>query len=109
MKGIRFSNAARRDRDAIDDYTIEKFGLSQAVKLRETFRAALEALLRMPESGRAQPELSPPGHALRARAVGSFVIIYEPVPDGIHVARILHGARDLLAELQRDSGADADD
>jgi plasmid stabilization system protein ParE len=43
----------------------------------------------------------------RSRVVlGSFVIIDEPSETGIRVARILHGARHLRAELERDSGGD---
>jgi plasmid stabilization system protein ParE len=108
VRRIVLSKAAIRDRDAIDDYTIEKFGLTQAIRLREAFKTVLDSLLRMPESGRAQPELSPPGRVLRSRSVGSFVIIYEPCDDGIKVARILHGARDLPAELDRDRGEAAE-
>ena len=38
MRRIVLSKAAIRDRDAIDDYTIEKFGLTQAIRLREAFK-----------------------------------------------------------------------
>ena len=34
----------------------------------------------------------------------SFIIVYEPVDDGIRVVRLLHGARDLAAELSSDAG-----
>ena len=54
MRRIVLSEAAIRDRDAIDDYTFEKFGLTQAIRLREAFKTVLDGLLRMPESGRAQ-------------------------------------------------------
>jgi hypothetical protein len=36
----------------------------------------------------------------------SFIIVYEPTDDGIRVARLLHGARNLAIELDRDSGED---
>jgi hypothetical protein len=36
----------------------------------------------------------------------SFIIVYEPTDDGIRVARLLHGARYLAAELDRDAGDD---
>ena len=105
MKQLLLSKAARTDRDAIDDYTIEHFGLSQAIRAREMFKAAFETLLAMPLSGRVQPDLSPPGRHFRSCTVmGSFVVIYEAVPEGIKVVRILHGARHLQAELEREPG-----
>jgi plasmid stabilization system protein ParE len=38
--------------------------------------------------------------------LGSFVVVYEAADDGIRVARVLHGARKLAAELERDAGDD---
>jgi toxin ParE1/3/4 len=32
---------------------------------------------------------------LRSFPVGSYLVFYRVVPEGIEVARILHGARDL--------------
>jgi hypothetical protein len=34
----------------------------------------------------------------------SILIVYEPTDDGIRVARLLHGARQLAAELDHDAG-----
>lgn len=107
MTRLVLSRAARADRDAIDEYTTERFGLRQAVRTREAFKAAFESLVRMPLSGRLQPDISPSGRWFRSRTVlGSFVIIYEPSADAIRVARILHGARHLQSELERESGDD---
>lgn len=106
MKRIVLSRSACRDRDAIDDYTIETFGLEQAELLRQAFADALSSLQRMPESGRPQPDLSVPGRPLRSRIVSSaFLVVYEVAEDEIRVARILHAARDLPSELRRDSGS----
>lgn len=48
----------------------------------------------MPESGRKRPDLAPD---LRSLPVGNQVIFYRPIPDGIQVIRVLHGARDIPA------------
>ncbi len=105
MKRVLISQSACRDRDSIDDYTIENFGLEQAERLREALADAFISLLRMPESGRLQPDLSPPGRTLRSRIVlGAFLIVYEVAQDEIRVARILHAARNLPSELLRDAG-----
>jgi plasmid stabilization system protein ParE len=55
VKRLLISAAARRDRDAIDDYTVEQFGLEQSQRLRDAFFAALSNLQRMPGTGRVRP------------------------------------------------------
>jgi len=105
MKGVQFSLAAEADLEAIDDYTIREFGLQQAIRTAETFRQACIDLVRFPRGGSLSEERSPPGRAFRFRTVlSSFVIVYEPCETGIRIARILHGARHLQAELQRNPG-----
>ncbi len=42
--------------------------------------------------GIARPELAA---GLRCYSVGNYVIYYRPAKDGIEVARVLHGARDV--------------
>jgi toxin ParE1/3/4 len=32
---------------------------------------------------------------LRSSPVGSYLVFYLPLPDGIEVIRVLHGSRDL--------------
>jgi len=49
-------------------------------------------LAQFPEMGRKREEFAP---TLRSFPVGSYVIFYRPVPEGIQVIRVLHGARDL--------------
>jgi toxin ParE1/3/4 len=49
-------------------------------------------LARMPELGRKRPDLAPD---LRGFPIGNYIIFYRPVPDGIQVIRVLHGARDI--------------
>jgi toxin ParE1/3/4 len=51
-------------------------------------------LARMPGVGRKRPDLAP---ELRSLPVGNYVIFYRPIPDGIQIIRVLHGARDIPA------------
>jgi toxin ParE1/3/4 len=51
-----------------------------------------QLLAEKPRMGRERPELRA---GLRSFAVGSYLIIYPPIGDGIEVVRVLHGARDL--------------
>ena len=107
MTRVSLSKAAEADLEAIDDYTIEHFGLDQAIRTTARFRETFHVLVEMPHSGQLQEAISPPGRDFRYRTVlGSFVVVYEPADDGIRVARVLHGARNLVAELERDAGDD---
>jgi toxin ParE1/3/4 len=49
-------------------------------------------LAEFPLIGAPRPQLSPKARIL---SVGKYVVLYEPVPDGIEVRRVLHGARNL--------------
>jgi len=105
MGRIVFSSASRVDRRAITSYTVRRFGPQQARRLRDRFARTLTLLAESPEIGRSMPELDPPDHAFRYVTVANtFIVVYEAVDDGIRVARLLHGARDLAAELGRDPG-----
>lgn len=105
MSRFVLSAAARTDRREITAYTVERFGIQQARRLREHFQATLIRLAESPSLGRAHEELDPEGHSFRYFVVmKTFLIVYEPSPDGIRVARLLHSARDLAAELHRHAG-----
>jgi len=45
--------------------------------------------------GRKVEELAP---NLRSFPIGSYLIFYRPVEDGIELIRVLHGARDITPE-----------
>ena len=45
-----------------------------------------------PMMGRARDELAP---GIRSLAFGRYVVFFAPLPDGIDVVRVLHGARDI--------------
>ena len=102
MTRIVFSEAAQVDRREITTHTVERFGLPQARRLRVQMEAVLNILAESPLIGRLNPELDPPGRAFRyAVVMRLFILVYEPLEDGIRVVRIVHGARDLAAELDR--------
>ena len=108
MNRVVFSAAARLDRRAITKFTVKRFGIQQARRLREQFEVALKTLADSPLMGRTNEDLDPPGHSFRyATVMGRFIVVYEPSENGIRVARILHGARHLPAELDRDDGDSA--
>jgi plasmid stabilization system protein ParE len=106
MKRLEFSRAACRDRDAILDYTLEKFGTEQAIRLGEALAKAMERLQRRPGTGRLRPDLSPTGRTIRWLVVlESFLVVYEATEAAVRVARIVHAARDLPTELRHEEGS----
>lgn len=58
----------------------------------DNFDRKCRLLTTMPEMGRLRPELAP---QIRSWVYGDYVIFYQISPDGIVVARVLHGSRDL--------------
>ena len=107
MSRVVLSEAARLDRREITAYTVERFGLAQVRRLRDLLEATLDSLADSPRIGRTHEELDPPGRSFRYFAVmKSLIIVYEPTDDGIRVARLLHGARNLAEELGRDTGVE---
>lgn len=105
MKRVVLSKAARIDRREITAHTVRRFGLQEARRLRHKFEKKLKLLLDAPLSGHENTELDPPGYTFRYATVSRvFIIVYQPVEDGIRVARLLHSARDIAAELDRNAG-----
>lgn len=45
-----------------------------------------------PMMGRARDELAP---GIRSLPFGRYVVFFAPLPDGIDVVRVMHGARDI--------------
>jgi toxin ParE1/3/4 len=56
-------------------------------------------LAQRPGLGRARDELA---EGLRSFPVGRYVVFYRPLPEGIEIVRVLHGARDLTAAFFAD-------
>ena len=48
--------------------------------------------------GRRREELA---EGLRSFPVGRYVIFYLPIPGGVHIVRLLHGARDIEAAVTK--------
>lgn len=71
-----------------------------AVRFVEAFKSSVDLLARMPALGRVRPDLGAP--ETRSWRVGRFrkyLIFYEVLPDRLRLLRVLHGSRDLQAEL----------
>jgi toxin ParE1/3/4 len=91
---------AERDLDDIWFYiAIAADNPEAADRLLDTLMAQARLIATQPKMGIAHPELSP---EIRSFIEGRYVIFYRPVPDGIEIVRVLHGARDLEAIFYAD-------
>ena len=71
-----------------------------AVRFVEAFKSSVDLLSRMPHLGRLRPDLgAPETRSWRVSGFRKYLIFYEVLPDRLRRLRVLHGARDLQAEL----------
>ena len=63
-----------------------------ADRLLDEIDETLRLLAGAPGLGRARDDIAP---GLRYFPIGSYLILYEALPDGIMVVRLVHGARHL--------------
>lgn len=86
-----------RSLQAIDDLAeiwshIAQDDLDAADRFAERIEEVSRRLAESPLLGRERPELAP---GIRSFPVGSHLIFYRPMVDGVEVARVLSGYRDI--------------
>jgi len=91
MSRYRLSDHARDDLDEIWLYIADD-DPTAADRFIDKLIRKIGTLADSPGVGPQRPELAPD---LRSFHVGSYLILYRPVPDTIEVIRILSGYRDL--------------
>lgn len=95
MAAYALSRAAEDDLARIAAYTVETFGIEQAIAYRDGLKRAFEFLAENPRAARLRAELKPP---LRAHRFQSHLIVYDIRADGsILIVRVRHGREDWLA------------
>ena len=94
MPRIFRTRESRLDYDEIWDYIAPR-DLAAADRRIDRFDATLRGIASAPNMGRKVEELAP---NLRSFPIGSYLIFYRPIEDGIQLIRILHGARDITPE-----------
>jgi toxin ParE1/3/4 len=63
-----------------------------ADRLIDTINEKLILLSESSQLGQARPELAP---LLRSFPVNKYLLFYRPIPGGIELVRVIHGARDI--------------
>lgn len=91
----------RRPRASADLSEIWEFIAEENVERADAFvdriDAKFRALAQHPLMGRDRSELAA---GLRSVPLPPYVIFYEPVPTGVVIVRVLHGARDTEAQFE---------
>lgn len=97
MSTYRLSPLARQDLEDISDYIGER-NPSAAVKQLQRFLNSFAMLAKSPLLGEQRDDL--PGQP-RVFCVGNYVVVYDPLPAGVQVARIAHAAQDIVTLLRQ--------
>ena len=97
MNGRLFiSNDADTDLESIADF-IARDNSPAATKLIRRLIDRFKLLSSQPMSGEARNDLRTD---LRCVTVGTYVIFFEPLSDGVRILRVIHGSRDIGAAFE---------
>jgi toxin ParE1/3/4 len=89
----RLTRTFRAEEDLIEIWRyIANENVRAADKLVDRIEQTCRRLARNPRLGPARPDLAP---ELRFFVVGSYLILYRAIRDGVEIVRVVHGARDL--------------
>ena len=93
MPSYRLTVAAARDLDAIGEYGIETFGLTQqALKYHVALESRFELLAQFPRIGTPTYDLKP---GLYRFPYEAHMIFYTIMPDHILIVRVLYASADF--------------
>jgi len=98
MKRVIRAPAAEADAVEIWSYIAED-NPSAADRLLERFDRTFHKLADQPHLGKSVEEIAP---KLRLFPIGSYLVFYRSIEDGVEIVRLLYGARDITAEFFRD-------
>lgn len=94
----RVLSTSRANRDLVEiGLSIAQDSPRAADKILTEIGRKCKMLARLPRLGRRREELAP---GLRSFAVGSYVVFYRAMRGGVEIIRVLHGARDIVSELE---------
>ena len=91
MSSYSFSDTAVRDIDEICEY-IAIENSKAASQLFDKIRQKCKLVASFPNMGKTYPKLDP---SLRGFVIDNYIVFYYPSSDGINIARIISGYREL--------------
>jgi len=86
------SQKSQEDIEAIYEFGLHKFGVSQALQYLVELRNHFELLATNPEIGKQRNEIKP---GLYSLPFASHIIFYRILENHLRIVRVLHGSRDL--------------
>ena len=92
------SPLAAQDMEAIGDY-IAQDNPHRAITFIAELRSQCDRIAESPQACRSRPEM---GENIRSSAYGNYVIFFQDAPDGLSIARVLHGAMDAGSRFQKE-------
>lgn len=101
MSSFRLSKRAENDVGEIHAY-ISRDNPAAALRLTQGLFDLFQLLAKNPAAGQDRSDLRA---NLRCFSRGNYVIFFYPTVDGIEVAAVVHGARDVYAALGELPGA----
>jgi toxin ParE1/3/4 len=73
-----------------------------AIRFAQAFESTIVMLAGAPHLGRLRPDLGlPQTRSWRVRGFENYLLFYDILPEKVRILRVLHGSRDLQAELDR--------
>jgi toxin ParE1/3/4 len=97
-KPVRFSPRAERDLEDIADY-IAQDNSPRALSFVRELRGRCDKLGISPHAPR---QFRQPGADAHILPYGNYVILYRNLATEVAIARIIHGARDIMALIEAD-------
>lgn len=97
MLPVETSAAAEIDLAGIWDH-IAKDNRQAANRVLDLIERRVQAISQFPMIGAARPDLA---DDLRCYWAGNYGIFYRLKPASVEIARVIHGARDILAQFKR--------
>lgn len=96
MTDYRLSRRAKSDLDDIFEYTIDQFGLRQAILYRDSLKDCFSLIADNPGMGRRADEL---GNGVRRHVHRSHIVFYVAKASGVTIVAITHGRRVTALKL----------
>ena len=93
MTSLRFTELAEADLAEISAF-IAKDNPTAAMRLIDMVEEKCRLIASRPAIGRPRDALLA---GLRSHPIGQYIVFYRPIPDGVEIVRVLHGARDVDA------------
>ena len=103
-KPVRFTRAAEASLGEIADWTLETFGVAQALRYEAELLARCAAIAEGTAHSRDCSALAPKGRGLRYVWASEHFLVYAERADDIVIVEVLHSRSDLLARLAKLAG-----